>query len=332
MLVPINITGPSYKSRSPYVARQKTVNFYPEITEGGKSEFVLQPFPGLSSFAAAVAPGRGLFTHVDSSGNEILYQLAGETLYTVDVNGNRTSKGTISGSALAIFAGIGTSLAIVSDGLAWDCDGSTVAQITDADLEDPNSCAHLNNQIIYDGDEGRFASSDVGDATSISGLNYGTAESNADNLIRVYVYDQLLYLFGNKTTEVWTNTGTGNPPFERLEGGIIQVGLGALHSVASNDQVTYFLGDDRQFYVMKGVTATPISSIGVSHEVEGFTSISDARASCFQFEGQNFYRVTFINAGKASATARNQGSGLSFSQGMPNTAHPLKQDAMGKTS
>lgn len=283
--VAINITGPSSKARSRFLSNQKTLNLYPEAV--GK-DFILNSFPGLTLFSAGSAACRGAFEHLN-----IMYQVMGETLYSISIFGTRTALGSIPGTARCIFAGIGTSIVVVTEGKAYHWNGSALSEVVDADLETPNSCAHLNNQIIYDGDGGRFASADVGDATSINGLNYGTAEINADDLIRVFTYDQLVYLFGDKTIETWWNSGTGNPPFERIEGGAIPVGLGALHSVASNDSGIYFLGDDRNIYFMKGQAHQSVTPIPLASEIEGFDIIDDAQGNAFSALGQNFYVITF---------------------------------------
>ncbi len=285
MLVPINLTGPSSEARSRFLSRQRTLNLYPELV--GK-DFVLNSFPGPLAFSTGNGPCRGAFEHLN-----VLYQVSGGNLYSINSVGARTNLGAITGSARCIFDGIGESVVVVTAGTVYEWDGSTLTEVTDVDLEDPNSCAHINNQMLYDGDGGRFASSDVSDASSISGGNYGTAESNADDLVRVWVYDKIAWMMGDKTMEPWENTGSGNPPFSPILGAIIQVGLAALHSPAKNDNGFYFLGDDRRIYFVQGVQETNITTINLANVIEGFTTIDDAEGNCFQIQGQNFYVITF---------------------------------------
>tara|TARA_R110000851_G_scaffold105683_1_gene224282 strand:+ start:2887 stop:3165 length:279 start_codon:yes stop_codon:yes gene_type:complete len=45
--VPINITGPSYQSRSRALSSQIAQNFYQQFNEAGKEKYVLLSFPGL---------------------------------------------------------------------------------------------------------------------------------------------------------------------------------------------------------------------------------------------------------------------------------------------
>lgn len=285
MLVPLNVTGPSSESRSKFLSNQKTLNLYPEMV--GK-DFVLNSFPGLATFSTGNGPCRGGIEHLG-----VMYQVSGGSLYSINSSGTRTNLGTIAGVARCIFDGIGESIVIVTAGTVYEWDGSTLTEITDVDLEDPNSCAHINNQMLFDGEGGRFASSDVDDASSIAGLNYATAESNADDLVRVWVYDKIAWMMGDKTLEPWENTGSGNPPFSPILGAIIQVGLAALHSVAKNDNGFYFLGDDKRIYFVQGVQETNVTTINLANEIEGFTTLDDAEGNCFQFQNQNFYLITF---------------------------------------
>ncbi len=290
-LVPINITGQQYQSRSGQLSNQVTQNFYAELVEDpfGKAKYVLQPTPGMTLFGSAGSgTDRGIFEHLG-----ILYHVCGTSLYTVASDGTHTSRGTISGTDRCIFAGIGSSVVVIHNSLAHIWNGSTLTQVTDADLQAPASAAHLNNQIIYQGTGGQFGVSDAGDATSINGLNYATAESSPDDLVRVYVFDQRLYLFGDRTTETWWNSGVGNPPFDRVEGGIYQVGCGALHSVANNERAMYFLGHDLQVYRISDAGLETVSNISEHGKIAAYSTTSDAIGWCFTFEGQNFYVLTF---------------------------------------
>lgn len=295
MLIPINITGGSYTSRSLPLSAQVTRNFWPQIQDdqATKSPYVLHAWRGLKSFFTGSGADRGMFEH-----NGTLYKVSGTTLYSVNSAGVHTSLGTIVGSSRCIFDGVGSSIVITTGGKAYVWDGSALTEVTDSDLESPNSVTHINNQILYDGTGGRFASSDVGDATSISGLNYATAESNADDLIRVYAFNEQVYMFGNKSIERWWNSGVGSPPFDRIEGGIIPIGLAALHSVASNEKALYFLGVDNRVYAVQGGTPVVVSNKALSREFEGYSDVSDAIGWCFSIEGQGFYCLTFPTADK----------------------------------
>lgn len=296
MLVPINITGGTYKHKSLPLSAQVTRNFWPQKqpSTAEKSSYILESFHGLKLFGSqSGGVDRGMFEH-----RGVLYKVTGPTLYSVSSAGVHTSLGSVSGNGRCIFDGIGANVVLVSGGVPYVWDGSTLTIITDEDLESPNGCAHLNNQILYDGDNGRFCVSDPGDETSINALNYATAESNADELLRVCVHKQIAYMLGEKTTELWWNSGTGNPPFDRVEGGIIQVGLGAVNSPASNDSYLYLLGDDCQVYALQNAVSQVVSPPTLTREISRYSTVSDAIGWCMCLEGQNFYVLTFPSADK----------------------------------
>jgi len=300
--VEINLTGGSYQHRSLPLSAQRTVNFWPQkqANPKAKSPYILEGWPGKTLFGSVSGGSdRGMFEH-----QGIVYKVTGTTLYTVASDGTHTSRGTISGTARCIFAPIGSNVVIVSAGSVWQWDGTNLTSINDSDLESPNSAAHINNQILYDGDGGRFCVSDAGDASSIEALNYAAAESEADDLVRVYTFGQTAYLMGEKTIELWWNSGQGNPPFDRIEGGIIRVGLAALHSPASDDDNIYFIGDDLQVYSLRGSASaivTAISTLPMVQELQTYGTVSDAIGWCMNLDGQWFYILTFPTANKTWA-------------------------------
>ena len=293
-VIPINLTGGTYKHQSRPLSSQVTRNFWPQQQQDAstKSPYVLTSFPGKKLFGTVTGSSdRGMLEH-----RGVLYKVTDTTLYTVDSAGTHTSRGTIPGVAHTIMAGIGNSVVIVTEGIPYEWNGSTLTVGTDIDFETPNSCAHLNNQMLYDGDADRFVSSNVGAALTINSLNYATAESNADDLQRVYVHDQNVYMLGDKTIEVWWNSGVGQPPFDRVEGGISQVGLGALFSVASTRDWFYFFGHDNQVYRANGANVQPVFTDALAREIAAFSITADAKGIAYYFEGQWMYEITFPTA------------------------------------
>lgn len=292
--VELNLTGGTYKHQSRPLSVQTTRNFRPQVQqdESTKSFSVLTSFPGKKLFGTVTGnKDRGMLEH-----QGILYKVTDTTLYTVDSAGAHTSKGTIPGVADTIMDGIGSSVVIVSEGVPFEWDGSTLTTGTDGDFETPDSCAHLNNRMLYDGDGGRFVTSDVGAPLTINALNYATAESNADNIVRVFVHDQTAYMMGEKTMEPWWNSGVGLPPYDRIEGAISQVGLGALFSAASTRDWFYFLGHDHQVYRANGARVDAVFTNALAREIAKFDVKSDARGMAYNLEGQWMYEITFPTA------------------------------------
>lgn len=296
MAIIINITGGTYKHKAFPVSAQSTKNFWPQVIDDPivKDKYILEAFAGQKLFGTANGIGRGTTSH-----QGVLYRVCGNVLYSVTSDGTHTSLGNIQGTEQCIFDSLGSDLIIIADRKAFIYDGSTITQVTDVDLESPDSVTVLNNQAIYDGEGGRFGVSDVGDASSINGLNYATAESKADDLIRVYAFNQLVYMFGEETIEQWWNSGVGNPPFDPVQGGILQTGLAGLYGVSNNEDFIYFFGNDRKLYALKGAAKQEVTNKEIVREFQSYSTVSDVIVGCFELRGQNFINVTFPTAKKS---------------------------------
>lgn len=290
--VPINVVGPSYVSRSLRLSAQQTVNWYQEINPGAKTPNAHLPFPGLKLFGKSAGQDRGA-TVMD----ETLYQVKGTTLYRISKSGDHTALGSIPGSARCIFANDGKNLFIVTGATVYHWNGSSVSTVADPAIQGSTAVTYQNRQFIYTKDP-EFIVSDVGNGASASALNVAQAESQPDSLVRAYVFKDDVMMFGTETTEPWYNTGIGSPPFDRITGQSVKVGLQAIHSVANNDNYTYFLADDDLVYQAISGVFNPISSIAVAHAIQNYPRRDDAIGWCFTTEGQNFYCITFPEAGK----------------------------------
>ncbi len=295
--IPINLSGGTYKHKSLPLSAQVTRNFWPmkQSDQKALSPAILSTFPGLKYVSTnAAGSDRGLFNFL-----EVLYKVSGNTLFSVAANGVHTALGTILGNGRCRFAGINSTLVIVSNGLvfAWDTSTNTLTQGTDPSFSTPNAPTSLNSQIIYDGAGQAWMVTNAGTAMTINGLNVADAESSPDKIVRAYAMNQILLLFGERTIEPWWDSGDGNPPFTRVDTGIIQIGLGALDSIGNNKSALYFYGSDDQVYVLQGYNAAPISTETMAKTFKDYGTTSDAIGWCMTIHGHNFYVLTFPTEG-----------------------------------
>ncbi len=299
--VPFSIIGPSYQSRSKPLSSQQTKNWYPQFSEQGKDKFVLLPFPGLKLLGNATGADRGFHRMA-----EVLFQVKGTELFSIDKLGTHTSKGTIPGTGRAIMADDGINLFIVTDLRVFQYNGVSVIEVTDPEITGAKSVDFINNQFLYTKD--RFTTvSDVGNGASASGLNIVGAESNPDNLVRDFVFEQTIWRMGVRSGEAWYNSGVGNPPIARIEGQIFDVGLGAINSIAKTDESFYWLGDDNTIYRAVGGSRQRISTDAISNAIQKFSRVDDAIGYTFTIQGQNFYWITFPSGNKTFIVNENLG-------------------------
>ena len=291
--VPLNFVGASYQHRSRSLSSQVTMNLIPEFVPSGKTQSALTSWPGSKSFSSGSGADRGM--HVFSG---TLYKVSGTTLESIDSNGARTSIGTIDGSNPCIFADDGNTMRIATGSKDYQLVGGAFSEITDPDLKPGNSVAYINQQMINDSDGGQFQVSDVGVPGSIAPNNFATAESSPDDTIRVYTFNERLYLFGDgNSTETWWNSGTGNPPFDRVQGGTMNVGISSPYSVSSSTDFVYFLGSDKSVYRFSATQPELITPSAISAVFQGYSTTSDARAYVVNIEGMSFYVINFPTAG-----------------------------------
>ena len=274
--------------RSLSLTAERLINLYPEqAPSGAKGRIVLRGTPGLSHFSTfGNGPIRAL--HVMGA---VLYAVSDTGLYSVDGNGNATLLGAIPGAGAVHTADNGSQLVLVrdnGDGYVWD--GATLTQITDPDYSAASSCAFLNHYIVFGKkDSGQFFISDLLDAKTYDALDFATAETRPDDLVQVFAYNNTIWLFGERTTEVWWNTGNAAFPFERVSGGVIEIGCVA-NSAATVDAAVYWLGDDGVVYTATGYQPKRISSHAIEYLIRDRTS---PIAWAYKDEGHAFYVLGF---------------------------------------
>lgn len=282
--VPLNFVGGENESRSRFWSSQSSVNLYIDTHVSGRSPSALLPWPGEKAFSSGTSgTTRGMESH-----NGKVYLIVDTSLIEIDQDGNRTTiSGTIAGTGRCSMASDGTNL-LIRTGSQTYIYNTSLTTVTDTDLENAQTLAYINNQIIYQGTGARFCSADAGDPTSIDGLNYATAESYPDDLVQVYAFNERLYLAGSESIEVWYNSGTGSPPFDRIQQSTVRRGVGSAFSMANSETYLYFLGDDDQVYRMTSYQPENITPGAIARELrEDNTNLSQGYVC--NLDGQNFY-------------------------------------------
>lgn len=293
--------GASYRSPSLPASAQRTVNMYPEAVQNGLEEVILHNFPGLDRVLAGSAGefDRGLHVFRDN-----LYQVAGSQLYLVNSTYSRTSIGSIAGSGRVSMANNGSTMVIVTGGSEYTYDGTTFTATTLG--QNPTNVEYLNNRFLYDDDDGRVGVGDVGGTTVTSG-NYFTPQSTPDDLVRTFVHNQFAYLFGEKSIEPWQNVTSGTPPFERMNGAIIEnVGLSGRNAIDSTETAIYFVSDKGEAQQLQGFRPNNISTVAVANEWRSYT-ISDAIVNTVQAQSLDFVIFSFPTDGKTWAYVEDYG-------------------------
>lgn len=294
--IPVEFAKQSYQSRSKPISSQRLVNLYVESNPpDSKEPLVLIGTPGNTVFSSI---GTGAIYGMRLMGS-LLYVVSGDNVYKVDSAGTKTllgSMGTVSDNVS--MDDNGTHVIIVkADGAAYVADSSSLTQITDVDFQSAGSVTVLDFYAIFNKlNTSQYFISAVNDATAYDVLEIKSAEEESDNLVRVYEHRGELWLFGQLTTEIHYDAASGDFPFQKIQGASLERGCAAKLSVADENNVIYWLGDDLIVYMAKGYSPERISTHAMEKAVGGYTTTSDAHAFIYTQEGHKFYVLTFPTA------------------------------------
>jgi hypothetical protein len=303
MLRNVPLFGVGTQARSLNVSAQDRTNLYVEVQSDPEANgIVLYPTPGKRVFVNFGAnPIRGLYQRGD-----VIYAVNGATLWEVAANGTLTNRGTLNSTGGRVdMTDNGLALFIVdgTDGYTLTFSGNTFAEITDADFVAGETCDFLNGRVlVQQSNSGRFGWSGVY-ANTWDALDFATAETNPDNLVRVKVDSGILYLFGESTTESWGDSGAEDQPFARIGASAMQWGLAARWSVAKFMGSLACLGKNRlggvQVYLVAGSSFKPISTPELEQEIAGYSAVSDATGFGYMVNGHPMYQLNFPTANKS---------------------------------
>lgn len=298
-MIKVGLVGPSYQQRSLPFDAQRTINLYPVFDEQGKEVAALYGTPGLSLFSTAgVGPSRGAFCSENGRG----FVVSGAGVYEVDSAGTATLLGSLDQSSGNLsFAENPTQFCI--------CDGVSLYILTysNNNFQKVSSTgipsAGFGTICFIDGyfvcnenNSGRFYISAINDGFTWDALDFATAESSPDQLKRVANSAGQLWLYGETTTEIWSNTGRSDFPFRRISGAKMEAGTNAPYTVLDIAGSLFWVGRDKlgqgSVYTTNGFAAQKISTDPIDKLLQANSQIENLVAFSYQEEGHIFYIVT----------------------------------------
>ncbi len=296
----IGLVGGSYQDFSLPFNAERSVNLYPVFDKQGKEVSALYSTPGLLLFGTAgIGYCRGAFAASNGRG----FFVSGANLYEIDNSGTTTNRGTLlQNSGNVTIAENGLQLAI--------CDGANLyiftyssnafAQVTDTDLPVCGTVTFIDGYFIVNKvGTGSFYISALYDGTSWNALDFATAESSPDSLVRVYNALGQLWLLGSITSEIWTNTGSSAFPFQKISGGKLDVGILAACTTIALEASIIWLGQDDNgrfsVYQTTSVRPTVISPEPINLRFAQATLPEEIVAYSYQEQGHTF--VVFTGGG-----------------------------------
>jgi len=144
-----------------------------------------------------------------------------------------------------------------------------------------------------------FYTSALNDLT-VDALSFAQAEGSPDLIMSIISNVRDLWVFGERTTEVYVNTGNPDFPFERIQSGFIEIGCAAANSVNKIEGVVFWLGRSSDgegvVYMASGMQPQKISTHPIEQAISSYADISTATSYTYQSNGHKFYVLNFDEA------------------------------------
>ena len=288
------------QTRNKDVSDQKLLNMYAEqMPENSKESVSLYNTPGCKFYKQINENEK---VHAVYYMAPFLYVLCGNSVYRMSESGsiaNLGNIGTING--VVRFADNGSQiLAVSSDGSGYIITDTGVELVQSENFPVASDVTFNSGYfIVTQKDSGRFYWSGLLDGHSWTALGYATQESNPDDVVGIEENRGDLWIFGNKTIEIWTPSGNADLPFQRIGSGILNVGCKAKGSIAKDKNGIYWLGSDLQVHFAQGYNENRISTHDIERELSEDYNINDvinSYAFTYSAGGHDFYVLTIPNS------------------------------------
>jgi len=286
------------EGRSSNVSPEKGINLYYERGEFGES---LVNTSGATEFVD-IGNGevRGGIEY-----NSLAWFVVGATLYSVTSGGTATSRGTLntsSGRVSIAHNGVrdsGNQQIFIADGTQryiYDNLTSTLTGYTDYAA---GHVVYIDGYFIFSVvNTDRFYTTSQYDGVTVSALDFETAEGDPDTIQTLIADQRQLQVFGRLSMSSWYNSGDADNLFQRYQGGFKQTGIAAGFSAARIDNTIMWLsqndrGNAQVVQMGEGYLPKVASSPELNYQLSTYTTVSDAFAYAYQYEGHEFYVLNF---------------------------------------
>ena len=199
-------------------------------------------------------------------------------------------------------------MAVIVDGpygYFYNIKTQAFAQITDPNFLGSDTVAFIDGWWIFNKPGTQtFYTNAQAYSTSFDALYFALKDAAADNLVAVMDNKEILWLIGDKTTEVWYDAGGATFPFQRIVGTVLQSGCKAKHSVSrfgsqGQDGLIWFGRSERGENVIiktQGFIDQVVSTPAFSAEVSQYATTDDAIGYTYQEDTHEFYVLIFPTA------------------------------------
>jgi hypothetical protein len=293
-----------YESDSLPISAQECTNFYPNIAQApALNQETLFGTPGLTQVASAsdISNCRGAHEM-----NGVPYFVIDGKLYSMSASYVLTDHGQIDGSGRVSMADNGTQMLVLvpgGNGYIYNHVTDSFAQITDADFTangNPQQVVYIDGYFCLTTDSKKFIVSALNDGLSYNALDFGTAESDPDEIVAPVVFKNQLFIGGSQTIEAFQNIGGADFPFQRT-GLFLSKGISSPFSIQSIQDTFVFVGaganESPAIWALNGNNVVKISTTAIDKELSELTETQVADIFSWAYAEKGAYFVGFALPG-----------------------------------
>jgi hypothetical protein len=295
-----------YESDSLPISAQECTNLYPNITQApALNQETLFGTPGLTQVASASELDNCRGAH---EMNGVPYFLIGGHLYSMAEDYTLTTRSNvvIGGSGRVSMADNGTQLLLLVPGGAgyiYNHVANTFAQITDSDFTangNPQQVVFIDGFFCLTTDTKKFIVSALNDGLAYNALDFGTAESDPDEIVAPIVFKNQLFIGGSQTIEAFQNIGGADFPFQRT-GLFLSKGISSPFSIQSIQDTFVFVGaganESPAIWALNGNSVAKISTTAIDKELSALTEAQILDIYSWAYAEKGAYFVAFALPG-----------------------------------
>jgi hypothetical protein len=263
----------------------RLVNMFVEKAATSESQIALISRPGLvQQRTVGTGPIRGMFSQAGTFGAD-LFSVSADKLYR-----NSAALGRVIGSGTVSSAGGYNEVCVTAGELLYSYNGTDLADTGFTGIASNNvaACCFINSSFVaIEKDSARYFWSDALDGRTWDPTNFITAEREPDNLLDVAPLGNNLWLFGEQSVEVHSDTGGTSARFVPIETLGYNKGIHSTGCVCNADNALFFIGSDKAVY---RVAEAP-QRVSVHWIEAAIERSSTASISSYRHEGHEFVLV-----------------------------------------
>lgn len=297
-----------YVSDSLPISAQECTNWYPNVAQGpALSAETLFGTPGLTQLATS-----GTLDNENRGGHEMAgkpYFVNGTRLYRLDetvtdgiATYDLTFIGSVGGTGRLSMADNGTQLMILApggNGYIYNHVTDTFSQITDSDFTAngaPQFVVFIDGYFLVTTDSKKFIVSAINNGLAYNALDFGTAESDPDDIVAPVVYKNQLFISGGETFEAFQNIGGADFPFSRT-GLFLQKGCYSPFSLINAQDTFMWVGGGENegpaIWALNGNSTTKISTTAIDSLLSTLTQSQVADIYSWVYASKGAYFIGF---------------------------------------